>query len=217
MLGVCAVSSGTAGPVDVSMTACPPTDGFVRPHRGLLPFAQCTNRAKDQPVTKALNGRRWRAVEVLLQVWPDGARIQDTTAKYPMHYAVMQEQPKALRFLLAAWPEGIHAGDVLNATPVHHAVHFPSMLPILLAACPEGSQDVDLRGCTPMHRAVQYNQPTSLRCLLEVWPQGVTVPNGVGESAMAIARRLNHRECLSMLEATFQQVVLPSRRRDPAL
>lgn len=135
---------------------------------------------------------------LLLEAYPDGARVPNNKGYLPLHKAVsiasavpggddlfslkQRKNMKSLGLILEAFPEALSQQNMEGQLPLHVAVSRPpsislSVVQLLCQYYPEGARVSDDYGHLPLHKSVQVARkekanPQVVEVLLELFPKG---------------------------------------------
>lgn len=130
---------------------------------------------------------RHDCLDLLLQVCPEGALVQNKYGSTPFHHATAHnDHVSCLERLLHYHPQGAVVKDVIGLLPIHYAVMngHAACLSLLLQRCPEGLMVENDIGNTPFHMAVRGGHSACLELLLQHCPEGTAMKDIAGRTPL---------------------------------
>jgi len=122
-------------------------------------------------------------IKLLLNAYPEAARVQDAFLKLPLHLALKSKNNfSIIKILLEVYPEGVKVEDNIGSLPLHYAVWSSfDVVKLLLDTYPEGVKVRGKEGNLPLHNAARYyNAYDVVKLLLDAYPKGVKVRDKKG-------------------------------------
>uniref|UniRef100_A0AAX7VC89 Arf-GAP domain-containing protein n=1 Tax=Astatotilapia calliptera TaxID=8154 RepID=A0AAX7VC89_ASTCA len=164
------------------------------PNDSVKPFPQSDMNARKEYIVAKYAERRYvlRREEANPSLLYEAVRSRDLALLLQL-YAERADLAKPLTL-----PEG----QGLKETALHLAVRLEekSSLALVDFLCQNRSDiDITAEGNTALHYSVLYHKPESLKLLLKAKAALQTV-NSAGETALDTARRLQHKQCVELLE-----------------
>jgi ankyrin repeat protein len=123
-------------------------------------------------------------IKLLLNAYPEAARVQDAFLKLPLHLALKSKNNfSIIKILLEVYPEGVKVEDNIGSLPLHYAVWSSfDVVKLLLDTYPEGVKVRGKEGNLPLHNAARYYNASYdvVKLLLDAYPKGVKVRDKKG-------------------------------------
>ena len=140
-------------------------------------------------VEKLINNWR-KAIDLLIQAWPEQARIADFKGQTPLMLAADNGNAQLTRLLAPL--SDVDAQDHVGRTALHSAAsgRSPECMAIVLERNPEVVKVTKDEQNTALHTAVRFGQPDSVRLILEEFPSLALQPNIAGDTPLAMAKDL---------------------------
>ena len=139
-----------------------------------------------EKIEKHLQNRRY-AIRLLLQAWPEQARIADFKGQTPL-MRVADKGDVELTRLLAPLSH-LDAQDFRGRTALHSAAssRSPECVAIILDRDPDVSKVTLGEGNTALHTAVRFGQSECVRLILAEFPGLALVVNAAGQTPLDMA------------------------------
>ncbi|MBH2018268.1 MAG: ankyrin repeat domain-containing protein [Burkholderiales bacterium] len=133
---------------------------------------------------------RRKAIELLIQAWPEQAKIADFKGQTPLMLAADNGNAQ-LTGLLAPLSD-VDAQDHVGRTALHSSVsgRSPECVTIVLERKPGVVKVTKDEQNTALHTAVRFGQPESVRLILEYSPSLALQPNISGDTPLKMAKDL---------------------------
>jgi len=146
-----------------------------------------------------------KCLQLLLAVFPDGAKAANEFGSTPHHYAANNKVEKCLQLLLSVHPGGASTVNEDGWLPHHYAANSNASkcLKVLLDFYPEGSKAVNEDGMLPIHHAAESNSDQCVQLLLKAHPDGAKTPNEDGMLPLHFAAENHAEACLKILLEAF--------------
>lgn len=149
---------------------------------GLLPL-HCACYSKQPKRAK-------EAVDLLLSVNPDSAKVAAGTGHLPAHYAAEFSTAEVLQAIVQAYPEGMYQGcpEDSNNTPLLKAV-ISGNEDTVRFICEEFPSAVDIQnvhGLNPIHLAAEGDNLNILNLLHKVCPQNIAKTDNEGRVPLMV-------------------------------
>jgi hypothetical protein len=144
------------------------------------PFKQVENHV--------LNRRK--AIELLIQAWPEQASIADFKGQIPLMLAADNSDARLTRLLAPL--SDVNAQDHIGRTALHSAAsgRSPECMAIVLDRNPAVVKVTKDEENTALHTAVRFGQPECVRLILEEFPSLALQPNLAGDTPLTMAKDL---------------------------
>jgi ankyrin repeat protein len=142
------------------------------------------------PMAKTISPGWNTATALLIEAWPQQARIADFKGQTPLMLAADYGDVPLVKLLMSHLKvEDLDAQDFGGRTALHAA--FASRSPECVAAVLERNPNVDRvskgERNTVLHTAVRFGQPESVRLILDVYPGLAAQANAEGKTPFNIA------------------------------
>ena len=133
---------------------------------------------------------RRKAIELLIQAWPEQAKIADFKGQTPLMLAADNGNVQLTRLLAPL--SDVNAQDRIGRTALHSAAtgRSPECMAIVLEQNPEVIKVTNDEENTALHTAVRFGQPDSIRLILEEFPSLARQTNMAGDTPLAMAKDL---------------------------
>jgi ankyrin repeat protein len=79
----------------------------------------------------AIHSRDTETVRLLVERWPEGVMVKNSSSETPVHWAADEGNIEAVRLLVKLWPEAIRMKDNHKKTPLALAKKFPAVVKVL--------------------------------------------------------------------------------------
>ena len=133
---------------------------------------------------------RRKAIELLIQAWPEQAKIADFKGQTPLMLTADNGDADLTRLLAPL--SDVDAQDNVGRTPMHSAVSGRSLecVAIMLERNPLIVRVTKDEQNTALHTAVRFGQPECVRLILEEFPSLALQPNIAGDTPLDMAKDL---------------------------
>ena len=133
---------------------------------------------------------RRKAIELLIKVWPEQAKIADFKGQTPLMLAADNGNAELTRLLAPL--SNVDAQDHVGRTALHSAAsgRSPACMAIMLEQNPDVLKVTKDEQNTTLHTAVRFGQPDSVRLILEEFPGLALQANLAGDTPLAMAKDL---------------------------
>ena len=224
VLGTCVLSLAAevapdeTAPPYAGLLAAPATEGDAPALQQLLPEA--TPKQRAEALLLAAAGETEGHVACVRALVGGGTDVleRDRTTRGTALHAAARASLASVELLLAArgGTGALTITDNHGWSPLYHAVRAGDKRAASVAALLAAGADVgvnDIAGFTPLHLAARHDGSAALRVLLRSnsfryqAAKLLAQPNMYGETALALATRLQHRAAMKVLaEAAAQQI-----------
>tara|TARA_B110000208_G_scaffold96110_1_gene120397 strand:- start:1984 stop:2880 length:897 start_codon:yes stop_codon:yes gene_type:complete len=139
--------------------------------------------------------------EIVLEAWPEAARVRNARGKLPIHFAAHFCPAKFVLNLLRAYPEAARVPTQHGLLPLHFAAaHAASTVEAMLAVEPRAARCAARSRDLPIHNALRSraigaeqkaNQARVVELLVDAFPSCVRVAGNGGDLPIHLAL-INH-------------------------
>lgn len=144
--------------------------------------------AFQQVENHVLNRRK--AIELLIQAWPEQAKIADFKGQTPLMLAADNGNAQLTRLLAPL--SDVNAQDHVGRTALHSSVsgRSPECVAVVLEHNPEVVKVTKDEQNTALHTAVRFGQSECVRLILEEFPSLALQTNIAGDTPLTMAKSL---------------------------
>jgi len=131
---------------------------------------------------------RRKAIELLIQTWPEQAKIADFKGQTPLMLVADNGNAQLTRLLTSL--SDVNAQDHIGRTALHSAVsgRSPECVAIVLGCNPEVLKVTKDEQNTALHTAVRFGQPECVRLILDEFPSLARQANIAGDTPLTMAK-----------------------------
>lgn len=133
---------------------------------------------------------RRKAIELLIQAWPEQAKIADFKGQTPLMLAADNGNASLTRLLAPL--SNVNAQDQVGRTALHSSVsgRSPECVAIVLEQNPDVLKVTKDEQNTALHTAVRFGQPECVRLILEKFQSHALQTNIAGDTPLDMAKDL---------------------------
>jgi len=167
------------------------------------------------PIFEALRQLDKKIINLLLEKYPEGAKIYNSMGELPIYYLVSLNHKSGLDIITELhkiYPEGIkEINKITKRLPIHYSVRDDSCIDttnFLIKNYPNGIKIQDFNGNLPIHYSSIYIQPITCKFLKENYPESVDIKNYDEKLPIDLAIKKNvSPEIIKMLMPTDPEYV----------
>jgi len=129
----------------------------------------------------------WQAIALLVEAWPEQAKIADFKGQTPLMLVADRGNAKLTQFLAPL--SDVDAQDFAGRTALHAAVsgRSPECVALVLDRNPDVAKVTEGEGNSPLHTAVRFGVPESVRLILDEFPGLASKANAKGQTPLQMA------------------------------